>query len=595
MTVNEKIAALRSAMKAKNIDAYLIPSSDPHQSEYVADHWKSRAWISGFTGSAGTVIVTQEIAHVWVDSRYFIQGEAQLKGTDFDLQKQKIAHAPEHILWMKNNLKEGAKLAFDGRLFSVGQVQQLTSNLTERGIKLDGSHDLISEIWKDRPSLPQDLIFDHDVKYAGQDRAEKLKNVRSKMEKKGTDFYFISTLDDIAWMFNLRGNDVECNPVFYSYAIISRDEAYLFIEPSKVSDELKSKLNGDGILIKKYDEIEDFLKKLPQGKTIQIDASTINNYLFQTIPSDQIVKGQNIVRCQKAIKNPIEVGHIREAMIKDGVALTKLFRWLDSTLDERPVPETEVAEKLIEFRRAQGDYHGESFDAICGYKGNGAIVHYRAESESCANIEKDGILLLDSGGQYTNGTTDITRTITLGNPTNEQKRNFTLVLKGHIGLTLAKFPERTTGVQLDTLARINLWKHNLNYGHGTGHGVGFFLNVHEPPQGFATNPGTSRGTTFISPGMFTSNEPGYYKTDEYGIRIENLILCVMDREVDDTKWYKFETLTLFPIDLNLIDKSLLSSEEQNWLNEYHQEVYKKLSPHLDEKETDWMKKMCRAI
>ena len=424
-----------------------------------------------------------------MDSRYFIQGEAQLNGTDFELQKQKIPHAPEHILWMKKNLKKGTKLAFDGQLFSVGQVRQLVNKLEREGIELDGSHDLISETWKDRPSLPQDLIFDHDVKYAGQPRAEKLKNVRTKMEKKGADFYFISTLDDIAWVFNLRGKDVECNPVFYSYAVISKEAAYLFIESSKVSDELKLKLNGDGILMKKYDEIEAFLKDLPKGKNIQIDASSVNNYLYNSIPNDQILKGQNVIRCQKAIKNAIEVGHIREVMIKDGVALTKLFRWLDSTLNERLVPETEVAEKLIEFRRAQGDYHDESFDAICGYKGNGAIVHYRAEFESCANIEKDGILLLDSGGQYTNGTTDITRTITLSNPTEEQKRNFTLVLKGHIGLTLAKFPERTTGVQLDTLARINLWKHNLNYGHGTGHGVGFFLNVHEPPQGFATNPG----------------------------------------------------------------------------------------------------------
>lgn len=595
MTVNQKLIALRRAMKSQSIDAYLIPSSDPHQSEYVADHWKSRAWISGFTGSAGTVIVTQEIAHVWVDSRYFIQGETQLRGTDFVLQKQKIAHAPEHILWLKNNLKKGVKLGFDGRLFSVGQVRQLATNLEGKSIDLDGNHDLISEIWKDREPLPQDLIFDHDVKYAGQSRLEKLKHVRTKMEEKGADHYFISTLDDIAWIFNLRGKDVECNPVFYSYAVISKEVAYLFIENTKISDELKSKLNGDGILIKQYEEIEAFLKNIPQGEIIQIDVSTINNLLYNAIPSDQSLKGQNIVRCQKAIKNPIEVGHIREAMIKDGVALTKLFRWLDSTLNERSVPETEVAEKLIEFRRTQGDYHGESFDAICGYKGNGAIVHYHAEPESCANIEKEGILLLDSGGQYTNGTTDITRTISLGNPTDEQKRNFTLVLKGHIGLTTAKFPERTTGVQLDTLARIHLWKDNLNYGHGTGHGVGFFLNVHEPPQGFATNPSTSRGTTYISPGMFTSNEPGFYKKDEYGIRIENLILCVMDKEIDETKWYKFETLTLFPIDLNLVDRDLLSEDERNWLNTYHQEVFEKLSPHLSKEEFDWMKQMCQTI
>ncbi len=595
MTVNERLSALRNVMKAQSLDAYMIPSSDPHQSEYVADHWKSRSWISGFTGSAGTVIVTQEHAGVWTDSRYFIQAEAQLKDNDFELHRQKIPHAPEHLKWLKENLKTGARLGFDGRLFSVGQVRRLAKSLEGKNITLDSEQDLISSIWKDRSPLPQRPIFEHDVKYAGLSRVEKITKVRESMTKKGSDYYFISTLDDIAWVLNLRGNDVECNPVFYAYVVISKDATYLFIENSKVSDELKSILNKDGILLKPYNGITDFLKSLKKGRTIQIDISSTNNTIYNSIPKEQIKAGQNVVRCQKAIKNPIEVGHIREAMIKDGLALTQLFRWLDSTLDERPVPETEVAEKLSDFRRAQGDYHGESFDAICGYNGNGAIVHYRAELETCAKIKKDGILLLDSGGQYTNGTTDITRTISLGNPTKEQKRNFTLVLKGHIGLSTAIFPERTTGVQLDTLARINLWKHNLNYGHGTGHGVGFFLNVHEPPQGFATNPSTSRGTTYISPGMLTSNEPGFYKTDEYGIRIENLILCVMDKEIEGTKWYKFENLTLFPIDLNLVEESLLSRDEKNWLNDYHRMVYEKLSPNLNEQEKAWMKAMCREI
>ncbi|RMG86581.1 MAG: aminopeptidase P family protein, partial [Bacteroidetes bacterium] len=403
------------------------------------------------------------------------------------------------------------------------------------------------------------------------------------------------TLDDIAWVFNLRGKDVECNPVFYAFAVISTDVAWLFIEPAKVPAELKRRLNEAGIILKNYTDIQPFLSELPAGKQILLDPSTTNHTLYNALPGDQIVKGENIIRNLKAIKNPVEIGHIRHAMIKDGIALTRLFRWLFQTLETRTVPETEVAEKLIAFRREQGDYHGESFDAICGYNANGAIVHYHAEPDTCAHIQKQGILLLDSGGQYTDGTTDITRTIALDTPTAEQKKHFTLVLKGHIGLTLAKFPETTSGVQLDTLARIFLWKNNLNYGHGTGHGVGFFLNVHEPPQGFATNPGTSRGTTYIVPGMLTSNEPGYYKEGAYGIRIENLILCVEDAPVNGERWFRFESLTLFPIDLNLVEAGLLSEEEKEWLNAYHRDVFEKLSPHLTKEETEWLKNQCRPI
>jgi Xaa-Pro aminopeptidase len=594
MTVNERIQALRSAMAAHGLDAYVIPSSDPHQSEYVADHWKSREWISGFSGSAGTVVITADHAGLWTDSRYFLIAEEQLKGSEVELHKLDIPHTPQHRDWVRENLAEGSKVGFDGRLFSVGQVRRIVKDFKGKNLELDSEADLISEIWADRPVLPTGEIFEHDVKYAGATRAEKMTSLREKMGD--SSHYLISTLDDIAWLFNLRGNDVECNPVFYAFAVVGKEMAWLFVENEKVTDSLKSQLNGDGVLLKPYGALEDFLKNLSAEDKVHVDLGSTSNQVFNAIKKENLTEGKNLVQPLKAIKNPTEIEHFRQVMVKDGVALTKLFRWLEKTIEERPVPEIEVAEKLIEFRRAQGDYFGESFHAIVGYRGNGAIVHYRPEAGTCADIRPEGILLLDSGGQYLDGTTDITRTVALSTPTDEQKRDNTLVLKGHIGLALAKFPEGTTGVQLDTLARMHLWQHGLNYGHGTGHGVGFFLNVHEGPQGFSPVPHTPRANVTIDPGTLTSNEPGFYKTNEYGIRIENLVLCVEDKVGwDDKKYYRFDTLTLFPIDLNLVDEKLLTPEEKKWLNEYHEEVFEKLSPHLNEDEKAWMREKCGTV
>lgn len=593
MTTNDKIRAIRTQMSNQNLAAYIIPSSDPHQSEYVATHWKSREWVSGFTGSAGISIILENEAALWTDSRYFLQGEKQLEGSEMELHKQGIPHAPEHIGWLKETLKEGDKIGLDGRLFSVGQIQNLQQQFKDNEIELVTDADFIIDSWKDRPTMPTEPIFEHDAKYSGKTRAEKLDAVRKEMATTGCQHYLVSTLDDIAYVLNLRGKDVACNPVFYSYAIISENSATLFIDENKVSAALKSKLATDNISVENYFDLEKILGK-SVGK-ILIDLSSTSYQVYNSIKKENRKHGKNIIREHKAIKTPTEVKNIKNAMLKDAVALTRLRRWLDKTLEERSIPETEVAEQLIEFRRAQGEYHNESFDAIVGYNGNGAIVHYRAEQENCAHIKKEGMLLLDSGGQYSDGTTDITRTFALGEVTVEQKRNFTLVLKGHIALDTAKFPHGTSGVQLDTLARINLWKDGLNYGHGTGHGVGFFLNVHEPPQGFATNPSTSRGTTAVVPGMFTSNEPGFYKADEYGIRIENLVLCVEDEENDFGKFYKFENLTLFPIDLNLVEKSLLNQEEIDWLNDYHKKVFELVSPRLEKEEVDWLRDECREI
>ncbi len=593
MTTREKLQAIRAAMLDRNIDAYIIPSSDPHQSEYVADHWKSREWISGFTGSAGTVVITADHAGLWTDSRYFIQAEEQLQGSGVELHKLGIPHTPEHLGWMEKNLPANSRVGLDGRLFSVSQVRKMAKRFYNKKIDLNTGLDLTGLVWQYRPPLPQSSVFEHDIKYAGRSRIEKMQLVREKMGD--SDYYLISTLDDTAWLFNLRGKDVECNPVFYSYSVIGKDAAWLFVEIAKLPGELKISLNKDGIIAKPYAEIEDFLKKLSTDKNILIDIGSTSNQVFNAVSKVSIREGGNLVAPLKAIKNPVEIQHFKNVMVRDGVALVHTFKWLEETLEKRTVPETEVAEKLIEFRKAQGNYADESFDAIVGYNANGAIVHYHAEPGVCAEIKKQGILLVDSGGQYIDGTTDITRTIALSAPTKEQATDFTLVLKGHIALSRVRFPKGTTGVQLDILARMFLWEHRLNYGHGTGHGVGFFLNVHEPPQGFSPAVNTPRANTAIEPGMLTSNEPGLYKAGQYGIRIENLILCVEDGSGDFGDFYSFENITLYPIDLSLVDRDLLTPDERQWLNNYHREVFEKLSPHLSEAERQWLKGKCSQI
>lgn len=594
MRLPNRLTALRVAMKKHGIDAYIIPSNDPHQSEYVAEHWKTRIWITGFTGSAGVAVVTQQFAGLWTDSRYFLQAEEELKQSKFTLQKQGVPHAPEHIQWLAENLPKGAKIGCDGALFSINQIRHLAKALST-DVEIDTSIDLIQEVWENRPALPQGKVFEHDTKYAGKSRVEKLDMIRAKMQKEGADFYLITTLDDIAWTFNLRCDDVEFNPVVISYAIIGQEIAYLFIDNKKLSDQLIEDFRGEGIFVKDYNSIDTLLRKLPAGKNILIHQSSISIKLFNQIKSDQIIKGKNIAAQLKAIKNETEIQHIREVMKKDGIALLKLYRWLEKEVPERIVSEYEVSQQLIEFRKVQGDYFGESFPAIVGYKGNGAIVHYRPLRNKSAVVKPTGMLLLDSGGQYLNGTTDITRTTTFDEPSAEQKLRFTLVLKGHIALANAKFPHGTKGAQLDTLARMPLWQHQLNFGHGTGHGVGFFLNVHEGPQSISPNVSTGRGTTVFEPGMFTSNEPGFYKTNEYGIRIENLILCVEDQKNEYGQFLKFETLTLFPIDLNLVDKNALSPNEIQWLNDYHQRVFEQLSPSLNQEEVTWLKEKCKTI
>jgi len=580
-------------MKANGLAAYVIPSADPHQGEYVADHWKSRPWVSGFTGSAGTVVVTADHAGLWTDSRYFIQAETQLRGSGFTLHKLGVPHTPEHLQWMKDALPEGSKVGMDGRLFSVGQVRRMAKLFIDKKIEINSEVDLIEKIWKGRPSLPQEPVFEHELRFAGATRQEKLEKVREKMGQ--SDFHLVSTLDDIAWLFNLRGRDVDCNPVFYAYAMVGKKAAWLFVENNKVSAALKQQLNEDGVLLMPYDGLMDFLKNIAEGQKVILDMGTTSNQVFNAVPPESVVEGENNVAELKAIKNPTEIALLKKTMAKDGAALVRIFRWLEEVLDERPVPEAEVATQLTAYRSELEHYFGDSFDAIVGYNSNGAIVHYKPEYGACANIEKQGLLLLDSGGQYLDGTTDITRTVALSPPSSAQITDFTLVLKGVLGLSMARFPKGTNGIQLDTIARFPIWQHQLNFGHGVGHGVGFFLNVHEGPQGFAPVANSPRSARAVELGMVTSNEPGIYKAGQYGIRTENLILCVEDVENDFGKFYRFETLTLFPIDLSLVDKTMLTEEECQWLNAYHERCFEEISPFLNQEEAAWLRQKCGKL
>lgn len=589
MTINDRLAALRGWMKEENIDAYIIPSSDPHQSEYVAEHWKSREWISGFTGSAGTVVVSADYAGVWTDSRYFLQGEMETATSEFELQKMYNQFGNYYRDWILNNLTSGQTVAVDGRLFSNRQCVALKKAFDAEGIHFRIDADGIAPIWSDREPIPMNEIYVHDAKYAGKTRTERLDEVRVKMAEHKADYHLTTTLDDIGWTLNIRGTDIDFNPVAVCYLVVSKLDSILFIDEVKVPLAIQNELKADNISLRPYADIVAYLNQLPEGDKMLVDPSICNAYLYRAINA-QKVDGKTPAKYLKAIKNETEIAHSKSSQIKDSVGMAKAWKWLEDTLESRNVTEAEFADKLAECRSEQADYKSESFPAIIGYKGNGAIIHYHPTHDACHEIENKGMLLCDSGGQYLDGTTDITRTVSFTEPTTEQKLHYTLVLKGLIGLSMAKFPVGTQGNQLDTLARMHLWQHGLNYGHGTGHGVGFFMNVHEPPQGFA--PGNSeRSNTHHEVGMLSSNEPGYYLEGSHGIRIENLMVVVEDKE----GWLKFDTITLFPIATNLIDRSIMTEIEINWLNEYHQETYDKVSTQMDEEHRAWLKEKCKAV
>lgn len=593
LKVNDRIKGLRNLMKERGIKAYIIPTYDPHQSEYIADHYKTRVWISGFTGSAGTVVVTEDEAILWTDGRYFIQAEKELEGSEIQLYKMGIPGFPTYMEWLRDNLNDGDSLGFDGKIFPQEDVKRLEKEIGQKDIQFIDEYDLVGELWTDRPSKPKGKAFVHDVKYAGKTAREKIEEVREEMAKKGADYFLLGSLDDIAWLYNIRGRDIACNPVVISYALISKDEAWWFVDGDKLDDEVKSHLEENGIAIDEYDRVIDYVKDIKKGSKVFLDPARINRWLYKGIPEEcEIVEGTNITSQLKGIKNSTEIENQKNAYIKDGVALVKFLYWLDNNVGKINITEVSAAEKLEEFRKEQEGFIEPSFDTIAAYKENAAMMHYKAEEgKSNYDLKKEGMFLIDSGGQYLDGTTDITRTIVLGDITQEEKRDFTLTLKGHINLIGARFLYGATGSNLDVLARYPLWQEGIDYKSGTGHGIGFLLNVHEGPHRISPIPNNVR----LEKGMVVTIEPGVYRAGKYGIRIENVAVVVEDIETDSGQFMKFETISYCPIDLEAVDVEMLTDKERKWLNDYHKEVYEKLSPFLNEEEKEWLKNKTRRV
>ena len=589
ISFSEKLALLRASMKQNDIDVYIIPCTDPHLGEYIPDHWRIIRWLTGFTGSFSAVAVTDSYAGLWTDSRYFIQAENQLRDSGFVLINTVYPDLTDFTEWIPEVVKTGSKIGFDGRILSKLLLRKIEMVLKEKNVSYKSECDLISEIWTDRPPMPLSMAFDHSVIFCGKRREEKIAKVRELMKKQDADYHLLTSLDDIMWLLNIRGKDVKFCPLLTCFSIVGHDQILLCVDESQVPLPIAMEFDKQNIVMIPYEETEGMLSTLPYRSAILINPATTSASLFNSIRKrSKIIEDISIPTKLKAIKNEVEINNIWKAMVKDGVALTKFFYWLEKNRGSIVISELSLAEKLSDLRAEQENSLGDSFSTIAAWNEHGALPHYSATPESSSVIGEKGILLLDSGGQYLDGTTDITRTIIIGKPSVQQMIDFTLVLKGTISLAMAKFPQGTKGYQLDILARNALWEHGMNYGHGTGHGVGFCLNVHEGPQGIG--PGLAKGSsTEIEKGMLISDEPAVYREGKYGIRTENLILCVEDESTEFGKFLKFETVSLCYIDKSLIDISLLYQKEIDWLNSYHSQVFDKLSPHLSEDEKVWLK------
>ncbi len=590
--MNTNLELLRELMRTKGVDAVIIPGTDPHQSEYVSDHWKFRDWVSGFTGSNGTAVVTLNKASLWTDSRYFLQAEIELEDSGFELQKVEYRGDLAMIMtWLSREIHEDDTLAIDGSLFSLMEANRLEQLCGENGFLLATDFYPAEQIWEDRPARPMSPAFIHPVEYAGEDVESKLGRTMQKVEESGADSILITALDEIAWLLNLRGSDVDFTPVVIAYFYMSNKDRVLFIDSNKVDSEVESYLSKYRVRVKDYDEIEKFLDKRNVNDIIMLDPNKVSDTLGQALECDKVY-GASPVEALKAIKNEVQIEGYRHAMERDGAALVRLFMWIEQNAASGTINEIDVWERG-KLERGKSDlYRGDSFEMIAGYREHGAIVHYTASAESASTLQGEGLLLVDSGAQYLDGTTDITRTITLGNPTEQEKHDFTLVLKGHLALSRAKFPVGTTGVQLDVLARMPLWQEAMTYGHGTGHGMGHFLGCHEGPHSIRT----SLNPVALEPGMVTSNEPGLYKAGEYGIRTENILLVVEGKKTEDFgDFLEFETLTLFPYDTRLIDVAMLTQEEIKQVNDYHAMVLERLTPYLNDEEQAWLQNKCSSI
>ncbi len=594
--IQERLQKLRALMQERSIDAYMIPTSDFHESEYVGKHFKCREFMTGFTGSAGTAVITKDDAALWTDGRYFVQAAAQLEGSTVVLQKMGQEGTPSIKEYLLDKIPQGGTLAFDGRVVNTAEGEELEDALGVKDIAIACQEDLVGEIWEDRPALPAEPVWVLDVKYAGKDAEDKIGDLRKKMEDCGATVHILTTLDDIVWLLNIRGNDVDCNPVVLSYLMATRESLYLYINEAVLDSSVTGYLKEKGVTIRPYDAIYSDVAKL-HGETVMLEKSRTNFALTQLLDgTNEIINIQNPTALMKAIKNPVEIENIRKAHIKDGVAMTKFIYWLKKNIGKIPMDEISVADYLNSLRRGQEGNLGLSFPTISAYGANAAMCHYSATEESNAKLEARGFYLVDSGGQYYEGTTDITRTIALGELTDGEREHFTLTLISMLRLGNVRFLYGCRGLNLDYVAREPFWSRGLNFDHGTGHGVGYLLNVHERPNGIRWKMVPERqDNCVLEAGMVTSDEPGIYIEGSHGIRTENLMVCVKDEKNEYGQFMKFEFLTYVPIDLDAIDKSLMRPEDIEHLNQYHKAVYEKISPYLEEEEREWLKEATRAI
>ena len=592
-TINQRLESLREVMKREHLAAFIFPSTDAHQSEYVADHWMGRAWISGFNGSAGTAVVTMHSAALWTDSRYFLAAEEQLNGTEFQLMKLKIPGTPSIAEWLGKELQDvdSPEVGLDGWVNSYSSTSGLIADLRKAGgITVRTNFDPLEEIWKDRPSIPLNSVEIQPMEFAGEDVSSKIKRIRLALRAQHADGMLVSALDDIAWTLNLRGTDVHCVPVFVSYLLIASDKVSLFVDEAKINSEIRAYLESNGVSIYKYNKVEEGLKAYSEYN-ILLDGNETSYYLWKAVRCQEIIHASSPIPAMKAVKNEAEIAGYRSAMLKDGVALVKFLKWLLPAVEAGGETEISIDKKLTALRAEQKLFRDISFDTIAGYQAHGAIVHYEATPETDIPLKPEGLLLLDSGAQYQDGTTDITRTIALGPITEEMKHIYTLVLKAHIQLELAKFPDGASGTQLDALGRECMWREGLNFLHGTGHGVGSYLSVHEGPHQIRME----YMPTPLRAGMTLTDEPGLYLAGKFGVRIENTVLLSDYMKTEFGKFLQIEPLTLCPIDTAPIDLTMLMPEELAWLNEYHAKVYAELAPYLDEDEKKWLENATKAI
>lgn len=596
MTIKQKLNALRILMKEKKIDAYLVPTDDFHGSEYVGDYFKCRKYITGFTGSAGTAIITQDMAGLWTDGRYFIQAADQLRDTTIELFKSGEPGVPTVHQFLNDKLEEGMCLGFDGRTVSAREAEELQELLQEKHITFSVNDDLIGEIWEDRPVLSCEPVMELDVRWTGKSRADKIAEIREQMKAKEADTFILTSLDDIAWLLNIRGNDIHCCPVVLSYLVMMENELRLYANAAAFSEEIRSNLEADGVKIYPYDDVYSYVQTISSDKKVLLSRANVNSRLVSNIPSEvTILDEPNLTLLPKAVKNKTEMENERIAHIKDGIAVTKFIHWLKKNVTRTTITELSAAEKLYQFRSEQEHFLGDSFDPIIAYGTHAAIVHYSATEATDIPLEARGMVLADTGGHYLEGTTDITRTIVLGPVTAKEKKFFTAVLRGNLNLAAAKFKYGCTGLNLDYLARGPLWELGEDYNHGTGHGVGYLLNVHEGPNSFRWKNLPGNPAPVLEEGMITSDEPGYYLENEFGIRHENLVLCKKAEKTSFGQFMCFEPLTMVPFDLEGINPEEMTERERKLLNDYHQKVYTTISPYLDEEEKEWLKQATREI